>query len=76
MQSNIATKNNKLYVTIMIVEDGNDNTWYLDKEITNHMLHDIKSFVTYNKWGKGQVMYLNDNSKPNNWTKQYIHKIK
>jgi hypothetical protein len=30
MQSNIPTKDNKLFVVAMVVEGGNDNTSYLD----------------------------------------------
>jgi hypothetical protein len=46
----------------MIIEDGNDNSWYLDTKTTNHMSHDIESFLTYNKWENKQLAYLGDNS--------------
>jgi hypothetical protein len=46
----------------MIVEDGSDNTWYLDTRATNHMSHDIESFVTYTKWKNEELVYLGDNS--------------
>jgi hypothetical protein len=55
MQSNIATKHYQLYVATLIIVDGSDNTWYVDT-------HDIKSFVSYSKWEKGQFVYLGDNS--------------
>ncbi len=38
MQSNIVTQNNKSYLTAMIVEDGSDNTLYLDTRATNHVI--------------------------------------
>jgi hypothetical protein len=62
MQSNIATKHNQLYVGTLIIFYGSDNTWYVDIDATNHMTHDIESFVSYNKWEKGQFFYLGDNS--------------
>jgi hypothetical protein len=46
----------------MIIEDVNDNSWYLDTKTTNHMSHDIESFLTYNKWENEQLAYLGDNS--------------
>jgi hypothetical protein len=30
----------------MVVEDGSDNTWYVDNRATQHMSHNKKSFVT------------------------------
>jgi hypothetical protein len=47
MQSNIATKDNKLLVASMVVEDRSDNTQYVDTKATQHMSHDKESFVTY-----------------------------
>jgi hypothetical protein len=46
----------------MIIEDVNDTSWYLDTKTTNHMSHDIESFLTYNKWENEQLVYLDDNS--------------
>lgn len=46
----------------MVVEGGNDNTSYLDTRVTQHMSCDKKSFVTYNKWEKGKLMFLGDNT--------------
>jgi hypothetical protein len=46
----------------MVVEDGSDNIWYVDNRKTQHMSHDKKSFVTYNKWEKRQLMFLGDNT--------------
>jgi hypothetical protein len=45
----------------MVVEDGSDNTRYVDNRATQHMSHDKKFFVTYKKWEKGQLMFLGDN---------------
>jgi hypothetical protein len=46
----------------MIVEKfGSDNTRHLDIGTINHMSHDIKWFVAYNKWGQWQLVYLDDN---------------
>lgn len=53
MESNIAIINNKLFVATMVVEDGSDNTWYVDIKAMQHMSHDKKSFVTNDKWDKG-----------------------
>ncbi len=62
MQSNIATKDNKLFVVSMVVEGENDNTSYLDTKVTQHMSHDKESFVTCNKWEKRHLMFLRDNT--------------
>jgi hypothetical protein len=59
----------------MIVENGAENMWHLGARTTYHMLHDIEPFVTYNKWGKGNLciiqqymgVYVSDNTNtPNN----------
>ncbi len=47
MQSNVATKHNRLYVATLIIVDNSDNTWYLDTDATNHMTHHNESFVSY-----------------------------
>jgi len=62
MESNIITKHNQLYVANLIIVEGSDNIWYVDTNVTNHMTHDIEWFVSYNKWEKGQFVYLGDNS--------------
>jgi len=62
IQSNITTKHNQLYVATLIIVDSSDNTWYVDTYATNHMTHDIESFVSYNKWEKRQFVYLGDSS--------------
>jgi hypothetical protein len=49
-------------VTTLIIVDDSDNTWYVDTGATNHMTHDIESFVSYIKWEKVQFVYLEDNS--------------
>jgi hypothetical protein len=49
-------------VGALIIVDSNDNTQYVDISVTNHMTHDIESFVSYYKWEKGQFVYLKDNS--------------
>jgi hypothetical protein len=49
-------------VRALIIVDGNDKTYYVDTTVTNHMTHDIESFVSYCKWEKGQFVYLGDNS--------------
>jgi hypothetical protein len=46
----------------MVIEGGNDSTSYLDTKVTQHMSHDKESFVAYNKWEKGQLMFLRDNT--------------
>jgi len=46
----------------MVVKGGNDNTSYLNTRVTQHVSHDKKSFVTYNKWEKGRLMFLGDNT--------------
>jgi hypothetical protein len=49
-------------VATLIIVDGSDNTWYVNIGATNHMTHDIESFVSYSNWEKGQFVYLGDNS--------------
>jgi len=49
-------------VANLIIVEGGDNIWYVDTNVTNHMTHDIESFVSYNKWEKGQFVYLRENS--------------
>ncbi len=51
-----------MYVATLIIVDGSDNTWYVNIGATNHMTHDIESFVSYSNWEKGQFVYLGDNS--------------
>jgi hypothetical protein len=47
----------------MIVEKiGIDNTQHLGIGTINHMSHDIKRFVAYNKWGQWQLVYLYHNT--------------
>jgi len=55
-------KTKKRFVVAMVIEGGNDNISYLDTRVTQHMSHDKESFVTYNKWEKGQLMFLGDNT--------------
>ncbi len=62
MESNIAIITNKLFVVTMVVEDGSDNTWYVDTKAVQHMSHDKKCFMTYDKWDKGQLVVLGDNT--------------
>jgi hypothetical protein len=49
-------------VAALILVESSDNIWFIDTGATNHMTHDIESFVSYSKWEKGQFVYLGDNS--------------
>jgi hypothetical protein len=46
----------------VIIVDGNDNTKYVDTSVTNHVTHDIESFLSYCNWEKSQFVYVGDNS--------------
>jgi len=59
--NNIVTHNEKLYVIALSLEKGNDHIWYVDREATSHMSHDIGLLKTYEKSSNNQVMYLGNN---------------
>jgi hypothetical protein len=44
------------------VKVDKDSTWYVNIGATQHMSFDKKSFISYEEWNKGHVVYLGDNS--------------
>jgi hypothetical protein len=56
-QSNIKS-NKKLYVVVIVVNEGHEHTWYVDFDVTHHMPHDIQSFMTCTNTDHGQVVFL------------------
>jgi hypothetical protein len=44
------------------VKVDKDSTWYVNIDATQHMSFDKKSFISYEDWDKGHVVYLGDNS--------------
>jgi len=61
-QANVIERIEKLYVVALSVKVDKVSTWYVDIDAAQHMSFDRKLFILNEKWGKGHIFYLGDNS--------------
>jgi hypothetical protein len=61
-QSNIVTKEHRLYVATLIIKEELDRTWYIDIRAIQHMCFEKESFTNYKIYNNHQLIYLGDNS--------------
>jgi hypothetical protein len=46
-QSNIVTKEQRLYVATLVAKEELNPTWYIDTKATQHMCFEKESFINY-----------------------------
>jgi hypothetical protein len=61
-QSNIVTKEHRLYVAALIIKEKLNHTWYIDTRATQHMSFEKKSFTNYKFYNNHQLVYLGNDS--------------
>jgi hypothetical protein len=61
-QSNIVTKEHRLYVATLIIKEELDRTWYIDIGAIQHMRFENQSFTNYKIYNNHQLIYLGHNS--------------
>jgi hypothetical protein len=61
-QSNIVTKEHRLYVATLVAKEELNPIWYIHTMATQHMCFEKESFTHYKVCSNHQLVYLSDNS--------------